>query len=117
MGERGIVGTQYREQAVGEQITWALDVSNVGSTAGAVTNPTMTVTQLSNGTDVTATVTSGIMNVVGQIITLLAIGGLVGGAPASLTEGEQYRIDVIYDKDGNVDLKNEFQLNCPDVEP
>lgn len=118
MSERGIIGTQTREQAVGEQIaTWALNVAGVGSAAGAVTNPGMTITQESDGTDVTAIVTSGVMSVVGQIITLLTIGGAVGGTPASLTEGEQYRVDVTYDKDGNVDVKNEFKLNCPDVRP
>lgn len=118
MGQRGIVGTQTHEQAVGEQIdAWTLDVSPVGSAAGAITNPDMTITRLSDGADVTAAVTSGAMAVVGQIITLLAIGGLVGGVPASLDEGEQYRVDVIYDKDGHVDLKTEFKLACPDVEP
>ena len=122
MGERGIVGgTQTREQAVGEQIdAWTLNVSGVGSAAGAVTNPDMDIIRLSDGVDVTLVVTSGAMAVVGQVITLMAIGGAVGAippAPASLDEGEQYRIDVIYDKDGHVNLKSEFKLACPDVEP
>jgi len=117
MSERGIIGTQTLEHAVGEQITRSLNVGGVGSAAGAVTNPGMTVTRLSDGVDVTATVTSGAMSVTGQVITLLAVGGAVGGTPASLTEGEQYRVDVTYDKDGNVDIKNEFYLACPDVEP
>lgn len=118
MGERGIVGgAQAREQAVGEQLTWTLNVYKVGSIDGAVTNPDMTVTALPSGVDVTAAVTSGAMAVAGQIITLLAIGGVVGGVPASLTEGTQYRVDVTYDKDGQVDLKNEFTLTCPDVRP
>ena len=121
MGERGIVGgTQTKEHAVGEEITWTLNVGNVGSAAGAVTNPDMTVTRLSDGVDVTVLVTTGAMIVAGQIITLMPIGGVVGAippAPASLDEGEQYRVDVIYDKDGHVNLKNEFKLACPDVEP
>lgn len=120
MGERGIVGgAQAREQAVGEQLTWTLNVYKVGSIDGAVTNPDMTVTRLAglDSEDVTADVTSGAMAVAGQIITLLAIGGVVGGVPASLTEGTQYRVDVTYDKDGQVDLKNEFTLTCPDVRP
>ncbi len=114
MGERGIVGTQTLEHAVGEEITRTLDVGLVGTAAGAVTNPDMTVTRLSDGVDVTAIVTSGIMAIAGQIITLLTVGGV---APASLTEGEQYRVDVTYDKDGQVDVKTEFKLACPDVEP
>jgi len=43
-----------------------------------------------------------------QIITLKTI--------SSLTEGEQYRMDVRYRKDGN-DLENEFFVDCPDQEP
>ena len=118
MSERGIEGgTQTKEQAVGEQLTWTLNVSNVGSLAGAVTNPDMNVVRLSDGVDVTLTVTAGAMIVAGQIITLMPIGGAVGGVPASLDEGEQYRVDVIYDKDGHVNLKSEFFLACPDVEP
>ena len=123
MGERGILGgTQTKEHAVGEQITWTLNVGNVGSAAGAVTLPEMTVTQLSDGADVTAIVTVAldVMIVVGQTIILKAIGGVVGAIPplpASLDEGEQYRVDVIYHKDGHVNLKNEFKLACPDVEP
>lgn len=120
MGERGIIGSQTREHAVGEQLTWTLNVSRVGSAAGAVTNPDMTVTRLSDGANVTATVTSGAMSVLGQVITLMPIGGAVGAIPplpASLDEGEQYRIDVIYDKDGHVNVKSEFKLACPDVEP
>jgi len=77
----------------------------------------MTVTRLSDGVDVTAIVTSGVMAVAGQIITLLTVGGAVGGVPASLDEGEQYRVDVTYDKDGQVNVKTEFELACPDVEP
>lgn len=118
MSERGIVGgTQTKEHAVNEQITWTLNVSGVGSAAGAVTNLGITVTQLSDGVDVTATVTSGATTAAGQIITLAAIGGTGAGPPASLTEGEQYRIDVTYDKDGHANLKSEFFLACPDVEP
>ena len=122
MSERGIEGgTQTKEQAVGEQLTWTLNVSNVGSLAGAVTLPDMTVTRLSDGANVTGDVTSGAMAVANQIITLKAIGGLIPATPPvlpiSLTEGEQYRVDVIYDKDGHVDLKTEFFLACPDVEP
>ncbi|GAG36081.1 unnamed protein product, partial [marine sediment metagenome] len=89
MGERGIVGTQTKEHAVGEQITWTIDVTLVASAAGAVTNPDMTVTRLSDGVDVTAIVTAGAMFVAGQVITLMPIGGLVGGVPASLDEGER----------------------------
>ena len=118
MPDRAIKGGQHREQAAGEQIdAWTLDVSDVGSAAGAVTNPDMKVTRLSDGVDVTATVTSGAMGVAAQIITMLAIGGLVGGTPASLDEGEQYRVNVIYDKDGHTDLNTPWFLNCPDEEP
>jgi len=117
MSETGIIGSQILEHLVGEQLTRSLNVGYVGSTAGAVTNPGMAVIRLSDGVDVTATVTSGVMSVAGQVITLLAVGGAVGGTPASLDEGEQYRIDVTYDKDGNVDIKNKFFLACPDEEP
>lgn len=117
MSERGILGTQTLEHAVGEELTRTLDVGDVGSVAGAVTNLDMTVTRLSDGLDVTALVTSGAMAVAGQIITLLTVGGAVAGVPASLDEGEQYRVDVTYNKDGQVDIKQEFELACPDVEP
>ena len=121
MGERGIEGgTQTKEHAVGEQLTWTLNVSRVGSAAGAVTNEDMKVFKLSDGVDVTALVTTGAMAVALQIITLMPIGGAVGAIfplPASLDEGEQYRVDVTYNKDGHVNLKSEFYLACPDVEP
>ena len=121
MSERGIVGgSQTKEQAVGEELTWTLNVINVGSLAGAVTNPDMNVVRLSDGVDVTVLVTTGAMMVAVQIITLMPIGGAVGAIfplPASLDEGEQYRVDVTYNKDGHVNLKTEFKLACPDVEP
>lgn len=118
MGERGIVGgTQTREHASDEILVWTLLVSGVGTADGAVTNPGMVVTRLSDGVDVTADVTSGAMSIAGQIITLQAIGGTGAGPPESLAEGEQYRVDVIYDKDGQVDIKNKFKLSCPDDEP
>lgn len=118
MADRAIKGGQHREQAAGEQIdAWTLDVSDVGSADGAVTNPDMTVTRLRGGVDVTALVTSGAMAVATQIITLKAIGGLVGGVPASLDEGEQYRVNVIYDKDGHTDLNTPFFLDCVDAVP
>lgn len=118
MADRAIKGSQHREQAANEIIdAWTLDVTNVGSAAGAVTNPDMTITRLSDGTDVTAAHTAGAMGVAGQIITMLAIGGLAAGPPASLDEGEQYRVNVIYDKDGHSDLNTPWFLDCPDEEP
>ena len=108
MYERGIVGSQHREIDADEVITYTLDVSNVGSAAGAVTVPTMKVTRLSDGVDVTLTVTAGALAVAVQVITLLTI--------QTLTEGKQYRVDVGFTKDGNT-LENEFFVDCPDQVP
>jgi len=108
MSERRIIGTQHREIDANESITYTLDVSNVGSAAGALTNLSMVAWRLSDGADVSLTVLSGAMAAPAQIITLKTI--------SALTEGEQYRMDVRYTKDGN-NLETEFFVDCPDQEP
>lgn len=124
MDKRGIQGgDQWRTQDEDEGITRTLDVSDVGSAAGAVTVPTMAVSTCPDGTgydtecgpggvDVTATTTSGAMGVAGQIITQLRLGG--AGVP--LIAGTNYAIAVRYVKDTN-NLENKFYVECPDEEP
>jgi len=109
MDKRGIQGgDQWRTQDEDEEITRTLDVSDVGSAAGAVTVPTMAVATYPGGVDVTAAVTGGAMVVAGQIITMLEL--------LNLTKGTDYCVAVRYVKDGN-DLENRFYVACPDEEP
>lgn len=119
MDKRGIQGgDQWRVQDSDEIITRTLDVSDVGSAAGAVTNPTMEVWSCPTptgdtpcgpgGVDVTGAVTAGVMAVAGQLITMLIL--------QSLTKGTNYSVGVGYDKDGNT-LENRFYVACPDEEP
>jgi len=113
MDKRGIQGgDQSRTQAAHEGITRSITVADVGSPAGAVTVPGMYVYTDPADVDVTATVTSGAMLVAGQIITMLHLGG----AGFNLTKGTDYRVLVIYTKDGN-DLGNEFFIKCPNTNP
>ena len=123
MDKRGIQGgDQWRTQDEDEGITRTLDVSDVGSAAGAVTVPTMAVSTCPDGTgydtvcgpggvDVTATTTSGAMIVAGQIITMLRLGG----AGVELQKGTNYCVAVRYVKDTN-NLENRFYVECPDEE-
>lgn len=119
MDKRGIQGgDQWRTQDSDEIITRTIDVSDVGSAAGAVTNPTMEVWTCPfptgtgfcgpGGVPVTPAVTAGVMAVAGQIITMLTL--------QTLTQGTNYSIGVGYDKDGNT-LENRFYIACPDEEP
>ena len=110
MDKRGIQGgDQWRTQHSDEVISsWTMDVSDVGSAAGAVTVPTMAVATYPGGVDVTADVTAGAMIVAGQIITMLTL--------QTLTKGTDYCVAVRYRKDGN-DLENQFFVRCPDIEP
>ena len=113
MDKRGIQGgDQWRTQDEDEGITRTLDVSDVGSAAGAVTVPTMAVATYPAGVDVTATTTSGVMAVAGQLITMLRLGG--AGVP--LIAGTNYAIAVRYVKDTH-NLENKFYIKCPDEEP
>jgi len=124
MDKRGIQGgDQWRTQDTDEGITRTIDVSDVGSAAGAVTVPTMVVSTCPDGTgystvcgpgglDVTATTTSGVMAVAGQLITMLRLGG--AGVP--LIAGTNYAIAVRYVKDTH-NLENRFYVKCPDEEP
>ena len=109
MDKRGIQGgDQWRTQDEDEIITRTLDVSDVGSVAGAVTVPTMSVATWPNGVDVTAAVTgAGPMIVAGQIITMLEL--------QTLTKGTDYCVAVRYVKDTN-NLENRFYIECPDEE-
>ena len=123
MDKRGIQGgDQWRTQDEDEGITRTLDVSAVGSAAGAVTVPTMAVSTCPDGTgydtecgpggvDVTATTTSGVMAVAGQVITMLRLGG----AGVELQKGTNYCVAVRYVKDTN-NLENRFYIECPDEE-
>ena len=123
MDKRGIQGgDQWRTQDEDEGITRTLDVSAVGSVAGAVTVPTMAVSTCPDGTgydtecgpggvDVTATTTSGPMIVAGQNITMLRLGG----AGFELQKGVNYCVAVRYVKDTN-NLENRFYIECPDEE-
>ena len=123
MDKRGIQGgDQWRTQDEDEGITRTLDVSAVGSAAGAVTVPTMAVATCPDGTgydtecgpggvDVTATTTSGWMIVAAQTITMLRLGG--AGVP--LIKGTNYCVAVRYVKDTN-NLENRFYVECPDEE-
>lgn len=109
MDKRGIQGgDQWRTQDEDEIIARTIDVSDVGSAAGAVTNPTMNVATWPDGVDVTLAVTAGAMGVAGQIITMLIL--------QTLTKGIDYAVGVGYDKDGNT-LENRFYVACPDEEP
>ena len=110
MDKRGIQGgDQWRTQDEDEIITRTLDVSDVGSAAGAVTVPTMAVATYPDGVDVTAAVTgAGPMIVAGQIITMLELQTLI--------KGTDYCVGIGYDKDGNT-LENRFYVACPDEEP
>jgi len=110
MDKRGIQGgDQWRYQDEDEVITRTLDVSDVGSVAGAVTLPTMTVATYPGGVDVTAAVTgAGPMIVAGQVITMLEL--------QTLTKRTDYCVAVGYHKDGNT-LENRFYVRCPDEEP
>ena len=124
MDKRGIQGgDQWRTQDEDEGITRTITVEDVGSAAGAVTVPTMAVATCPDGTgydaecgpggvDVTATTTSGVMAVAGQIITMLRLGG--AGVP--LIAGINYSIEVRYIKDTN-NLTNKFYIECPNEEP
>ena len=123
MDKRGIQGgDQWRTQDEDEGITRTLDVSAVGSAAGAVTVPTMAVSTCPDGTgydtecgpggvDVTATTTSGPMAVAGQNITMLRLGG----AGVELQKGTNYCVAVRYVKDTN-NLENRFYVECPNEE-
>jgi len=110
MDKRGIQGgDQWRTQHSDEVIsTWTIDVTEVGSAAGAVIVPTMEVATYPDGVDVTAAVTAGAMAIAGQIITLLTI--------QTLTKGTDYNVEVGYQKDGNT-VGNHFYIRCPDEEP
>lgn len=124
MDKRGIQGgDQWRTQDPNEGITRTLNVSDVGSAAGAVTVPTMAVATCPDGTgyeeecgpggvDVTGAVTSGAMAVAGQIITLLRLGG----AGAALVAGTNYAIAVRYVKDTN-NIENKFYIESPNEAP
>lgn len=113
MDKRGIQGgDQWRTQDEDEGITRTIDVSDVGTAAGAVTVPTMAVATYPGDVDVTATTTSGVMGVAGQIITMLRLGG--AGVP--LIKGTDYCVAVRYVKDTN-NVENIFYVKCPDQEP
>lgn len=89
-----------------EELTYALHCRKVGTLTGTITNPSMTVTRLPDGTDVTALVTSGspCPTVAGQYIPLCTIKNLV--------EGTSYRVDVLFNKDGQK-VETEFPVYCP----
>jgi hypothetical protein len=89
---RSVTGDNKRLQGADEEITWTLDVTNVGG-SGALSDLDMTVTDETTDTDVTATVTTGAMSSTGQVITLKKI--------QDLTEAHNYRVDVLFDKDGD----------------
>jgi len=113
MDKRGIQGgDQWKTQSAHEGITRTISVADVGSAAGAVTNPDFFVYTHPADVDVTGAVTSGVMAVAGQIITMLHLGG----AAFNLTKGTDYRVLTTYTKDGN-DLGNEFYIACPDTNP
>ena len=123
MDKRGIQGgDQWRTQDEDEGITRTITVAAVGSAAGAVTVPTMAVATCPDGTgleaecgpggvDVTATTTSGVMAVAGQVITMLRLGG----AGVELQKGINYCVAVRYVKDTN-NLENRFYVECPNEE-
>lgn len=89
-----------------EELTYALHCKKVGTPTGLITNPSMTVTRLPDGLDVTGSVTSGspCPTVSGQYIPLCTI--------KSLVEGTSYRVDILYNKDGQV-VETEFPVYCP----
>lgn len=100
-------GIREGDQEIGhrETIPFTLDVSPVGSAAGVVTNPSTRLTKLSDPTaDVGATSLVGASGVAAQIITLPLI--------TLLEEGEDYRVDVTFDKDGGT-LEVEGFIFCP----
>jgi len=94
-----------QEVDANEEIVFTIDVSNVGSAAGALSSLSTVATKLSDGTVVTSTVLSGSTTASAQVITLPTL--------KSLTEGEQYRLDVRFTKDGNK-LECELFVSCPD---
>lgn len=91
-----------------EEIIYGLDVTNVSSSDGTVSGPTMIVYEINENsyteTDVSSTVTSGSMSVSGQVITLEKI--------LSLTKGKLYRAEIIFTKDGQV-LTEDIFIKCP----
>ena len=100
--------TPPRIQGKDEEIPYALNCEDVGTAAGAITNPATTAWLLINGeesSNESATVLSGAPSVAAQIITLPML--------QDLTEGEQYRIKTLFTKDGRR-LLGRFEVHCPD---
>lgn len=87
-----------------ESPVFTIDVTNIGTSSGEVTSPTMTVYSLSDGEDVTTSVTSGGISVDGQVVTLKKLTGL--------TQGEDYRVHVLFTKDGGGEGVRLF-VRCP----
>jgi hypothetical protein len=100
--------TPTRIQGKDEEIFYGLDCEDVGSAAGAITNPATTAWLLIDGeetSDESVTVLTGAPSVTDQIITLPKLH--------SLTEGEQYRVKTLFTKDGHR-LLGRFEVHCPD---
>lgn len=105
---RSLVGETTLTQGSAEEITYTLDVSNCQPDSTAPTSPTMLIEDAwVNGTDVSATVLSGVMSISGQVITLQEIH--------SLTPGTTYRVMVRFDKAGVADpYEVVFWIYCDD---
>jgi len=68
-----------------------------------VTNASVEVIKMSDGSDVTSSVTSGSPSVSGQTITLPMLQSLVAG--------QSYRVNIQYNKDGNTIIDYVF-MDC-----
>ena len=96
------VSEGLQHQASGEQIIYTLDVGNYPG-SGSPTSITVTVYNLSSGTDVTATVTSGSASVSGTVITLPTL--------KSLSAGTTYRVQVKFTRSGSI-FEPHFNVKC-----
>jgi hypothetical protein len=92
-------GTQV--QGADEKITYTLTTTNWASSPSS---ESMTVTKVSDGSDVTSSVTSGSISVSGDVITLKPID--------SLTAGELYRVEVQFTGTGYAPAEAYFYIKC-----
>jgi len=108
MDQRGIEGgDQWRTLSSYESETWPIDVTKVGSSDGAISDMSIVVLELPDGTDRTEDVTEGEMGSDGQIITLKRIKNLMPDT--------NYKVSVLYRKD-NEDRETRFFIKCPPLE-
>lgn len=84
-----------------EKVTYTITTTNWASNPSS---PSMTVTKVSDGSDVTSSVTSGSISASGDVITLKQI--------ESLTAGELYRVEVQFTATGYAPAECFFYIKC-----